>query len=108
MTNHRLTLCKWRLSNRCNTKHGMEQLTVADSIQCKFMNCIRMFFRVLFTNLPNHICNLKAAAANLLTSSALETETLNLTCAAFIDKEMCQHNTDTAGIYLGTIYMSAN
>lgn len=108
MTDHRLALCEWCLCNRCDTKHRMEQLTVADCIQCEFMNCIWMFFCILLTNLANHIGNLKAAAANFLTSSALETETLNLTCTAFINKEMGKHDTDTAGIYLGTIYMSAD
>ena len=86
----------------------MEQLTVADCIKSKFLDCIWMFFCVFFTNLTNHICNLKTAAADFLTSSALETEILNLAGTLFVNKEVGKHDTDTTGIYLGAIYMAAD
>ena len=108
MTDHRLSLCKWCLSHRCNTEHGVEQLTVRNCIQCKFLDGIWILFHALLTDLHDHIWNLKTTATDFLTSSALETEILDLARTSFINEEVSKHNANAAGINFGTIYMAAN
>ena len=107
MADHRCALGKWALCHGSNAQHGVEQLSVRHGIQRKLLHRIRMLFHALLAELQDQVGDLDAAAADFLTSAALQADALNLLCSVLGHQEVGQQGADTAGVYLGAVYMAA-
>ena len=61
----------------------MEQLTIRYSIESKFLDVIRMLFRIFLTEFHDHLRNVETAAADLIASAALQADILDIICTLF-------------------------
>ena len=86
----------------------MEQLPVRNSVQSEFLHRVRVLRLALFTQLHDEVRDRNVAAADFLASSALQADALDLLRSLFGDEEVAKKRSDTAGVDLGAVNVSAH